>query len=507
MRRFQNFILKCTWRNAVFAASLIACVIPAGCNVGPDYTRPETDANASGFVNRLDADKVLSYDAEEAWWLSFGDETTAELVKQALENNNDLLIAAARVLEAEALLKRSTGERLPEVSYSAGRSRSKISFVSPFGGRETFYNTTWSQGLEISYIVDFFGRLRRAERAARADLLATEFSRDALINSIIAQVVIVRIEIATNQRLLKIAQSDIRNWQQSLEIVERRYENGLVGPVDLRLARENYAAAKSLEPELAQEVELSRHILDVLLGRRPAAFPEISDTLPRKPGRKVPDTGLPAQLLDRRPDIKQAELELVAATERVGVSIAALYPDLTLTASGGYSADHFSDMTNKDAEVYSAVISLAAPLYQGGKLRADIAAARARVEQAAGNYSQVILTAMLEVEDALVREKKLNERIAFLEERFEEAKSAEQLAKERYFRGVEGILVVLETERRRRIAENQLTLAISAIWNARVDLFLALGGNWSLPKDENSKHVRSDGGNYNKENIVQNEKN
>jgi outer membrane protein TolC len=246
------------------------------------------------------------------------------------------------------------------------------------------------------------------------------------------------------------------------------------------LARENLAAARALEPAIVERVKLAQHSLDVLIGQRPGALALLPDRLGALGEPEPIPVGLPAALLDRRPDVQAAELRLRAATERVGVSIAALFPDLTLSGSWGYLSNRFSMLTDPQNEVYSAIIGLAAPIFKGGRLKAQVDAAKARATGAAENYAGVVLVALREAEDALVRQQTLKERIDRLKERLTQALRAESLARQRYLRGVEKILIVLETERRRRIGENELIRTTGDLWNARVELFLALGGDWDV---------------------------
>jgi len=461
---------------------LVTAVIISGCMVGPDYIRPQTTAaEGTGFINAppgwTDANDICT---GGPWWQCFGDQVTADLVLLALERNTDLKAAAAKVLEAEALLAQSHGVRLPDVSYAANRRRAKVS-ASSFGGSGSFFSTVYSQNVNVSYIVDFFGKLRRAERAAVADLLATEADRQTLRHAIISQVVRTRIQIGTQQRLLDVARADITNRAETLRIVERRYNLGLVGPLDVYMAKENLAAARTLEPSIVERIKLAQHSLDVLIGQRPGASAQLPDRVGALGEPEPVPVGVPAALLDRRPDVRAAEMRLRAATERVGVSIAALFPDLTLSGSWGYQSDKFSMLTDPQNEVYSAIIGLAAPIFKGGQLKAQADAAKARATQAAQNYAGVVLVALREAEDALVRQQTLKDRLGHLAERLKQASQTETLARQRYMRGVEQLLVVLDTERRRRLAENELILTAGNLWNARIELFLALGGDWNIP--------------------------
>lgn len=468
---------------------MFLAMLMAGCTVGPDYERPEVVDSGAAFVNV--ADQQLVTDGATPWWRHFGDPLTAELVAEALENNNSLKAAAANVLKSEALLAKSHGVRQPDISASGGRTSAKSSLEITPGTRSVSHTTGYTAGASVSYIVDLFGGLKRAEQAAMADYLSADATHEALTHAVVAQVVKGRVQIAKLQRLLNIARANTQSWKDALEIVDRRYNAGLTGPLDVHLAKENLAASQSVEPQLEQSLILAGHSLDVLLGRRPATSDELAETLPELPELDAVPVGLPAGLLDRRPDVRGSEMALAAATERVGVSVAALYPSLNLTASGGFTSSELSSLTVSNADVYSAIIALSAPIWKGGQLRAQVDFSEASVKQAAANYADTVLVAFREVEDALVKQQKLAIRYKYLKVRLEEAVSAERLAGQRYLRGVDGILIVLDTERRRRVAENLVVETASQMFDARVDLFLALGGDWSENVNGNTNNISS----------------
>jgi len=471
---------------------IVVLTILSGCMVGPDYSRPETPAETSdGFYHAGKHDQdVNDFSDVDKWWEQFGDPTTALLVRESLENNYSLKAAAARVLQAQAALTEIHGRRLPDISYNLSRDRSKRSFN--FGGlgggsRFTVMSTTWTQNISVAYILDLFGKLKRSEQAAWAELLATEANEQVLINSMVATVINARVNIATLQRRLAIARANTKSQKKTLEIVERRYEQGLVGPVDIRLARENLAALEVIEPVIELSLITAQNALDELLARRPGSTDELPQTLEDLPDLGPVPVGLPASLLDRRPDVRAAEFLLRAANERIGVSIAQLYPDLNLVANFGYSADTVEDIFQQDeTEMYAALMSLAQPIFRGGQIRAQINAAEARYAELAANYAGTVLGAMREVEDALVTEQMLQTQLKHARVQFREASAAESLSKQRYERGVEGILTVLVSERRRRISEQEVTILKGRIWTNRVNLFLALGGDWDYqePSEE-----------------------
>ena len=469
---------------------LVWCCLPtfglllSGCMLGPDYARPETAAETdSGYSNAGTHDQDPNALAPiDGWWEAFADETTTMLVREALEKNLDLQAAAARVLQAQAALDETAGLLWPDVSYDLSRDRSKRSFnFGGIGGGERFsvMTTTWTQQISVTYVVDFFGRLRRLKRAAWADMLAAEANEDALTNSIIAAAISARVEIASLQRRLAIQRATIESRQRTLEIVERRYCQGLVGPVDVRLARENLAAARAIEPTFELSLATAHHALEVLLARRPGSSDDLPQTLPDLPNLEPVTIGLPVSLLDRRPDVRAAEMALTAANELVGVSIAQLFPDVTLAAGWGTTGDAWQDIWTDESEIYSFLMRLGQPIFKGGQLKAQVEAAKARYAEAAAVYSATVLTALKEVEDALITESLFQRQLRYVEIRLNEALAAEQLSNERYQRGVERILTVLESARRRRIAEEQMILLKGLIWINRVNLHLALGGDWS----------------------------
>ena len=463
--------------------------------VGPDYERPTTVVQNVQEVERfswLPPDWEDSNDASSvgAWWQRFADPVTDELVNKALLNNTDIQAAIASVNRSRALMEQAHGARWPDISYAVGRDRSGRSIIFPdinfggvpMGGRLSILSETFSQTFTINYVTDIFGKLRRTERAALNNLLASEADQRALLHAIIAQVVQTRIQIAIQQRLLKIADATIANWQRALEITQARYEGGLTSPMDVYFSRQNLANAKVRRNQAEQQLILLGHALDVLCGQGPATIKALPETLPELPELAPVPAHMPSYLLDQRPDVQAAEMRLAAATEQVGVSIAQLYPDLTITATGGVSGDRFSDMFDIQNKIWSLLFNLGAPIFSGGRLRAGVRAARAQAEQASFEYAGVVLKAFQEVEDALASEQFIQQRIELLNERVTLALEAEQLARERYLQGIDPILVGLEAERTRRLAQDELALTQGRLWQARVQLYLSLGGTWVEPE-------------------------
>ena len=471
-----------------------------GCMLGPDYERPQTIADTAqdyvyGSEQRQDSNNAGPVGR---WWERFGDPVTTQLVTQTLENNYDLKAAAARVLQAQAALAEARGRRWPEISLNFNRTMSRTNTFppgaySPFGvlNSQVRKTRTYASDFSISYVLDLFGKLKRAEQAAWADMLAAEANEHAITNSLIASVINARINIATIQRQLAIARANTENTRNTLDFIERRYEKRgkaeAVSPLDIGMARENLEASKSAEAVLESILIKSQNALDVLLGRQPGSSEQLPLTLPELPDLTPVPVGVPAMLLDRRPDVRAAELALQSSNEQIGVSIAQLFPDLTLTGSLGWQSYKSDDVFVDEAYIYSTIFRAIQPLFKGGQLIARVDAAKARYSELAANYAQAVLIALREVEDELANENILRKRYQILKDRLEKALTAERIAGRRYMQGLEQLITVLETERRRRLAEDELNAVRGEIWTSRVNLFLALGGDWTS-HSQNANH-------------------
>jgi len=471
MPKFTKYIL------AIISLSFLN-----GCMLGPDYKRSTAVVDSqSDFVNEQNSSEQQQEYSPNKWWEGFADDVTTELVEIAIENNQDIKIAAARYLQAQGMYELTTGAQLPQLNYSFDRTRAK-STQDSFGSASTGYR----HGLSASYVVDIFGKLKRSQMAAWDEVLSADYATVAVMQGVIAEVVATRTDIAYINKQLQITLSNTKSWENTCKTIERRYSKGLVSSLDVRLARENLAASRAQEKSYEQLLNEAYYKLDVLLGRKAATGATLADFGAELPRLGDIPTGVPAKLLDRRADLKVLELNLSAATNRVGVNIANLYPDLTLTGTYGYSAGSFDKLTRPGFDVYSLVAGVTQPIFTGGQLKAQVEISKASVKEKAANYASGILDAIREVEVALMRERVLREKLAALDERFTEAVASEKLARDRYLKGLEKLVTVLETERRKRISELEISKTISSLWRTRVDLYLALGGDWNV-EAENEK--------------------
>lgn len=469
--------------NARTLTILFGSLVVSACSLAPKYETPETEQYTGEEFVQADNDAPHPTIESVSWWQQFDDPIINALVEQALENNLDLRVAAANVLETEALVRVATGRRWPEIgaTVSGERSFTGASTGSSFSpGADRLYTTTYSVGANVSWQTDLFGRLRSAQKASIADWQASQTDRDALTHTVIANVIRQRVQLAIAMQRLFVAQDILTSREHTLEIVDRRYSRGVsnTSAVDLRLARENVFSAEANIATLEQNVSLAQHALDILLGKKPGAMFIAQNDLNELPELDDAIAGVPAQLLDRRPDLRAAEFRVIASNERIGVALADLYPDLTITTGGGWRGADVSDLFSSQSLFGRLLSELSQTLFAGGRLRAEVDASKARLQAQAHTYANEVLQAMREVEDALIQNHKLNERLAKVNQQVTEARLAEELSRDRYSRGVEQLLTVLETERRRQDAEDSLLQVEQDYWNARVDLHLALGGNW-----------------------------
>jgi multidrug efflux system outer membrane protein len=467
-------------RFLIFALPL--CSMLSGCQLGPDPTiPPETIADdAAGFFNAPPEDGLSEYASASSlrWWEGFADPTTSSLVEEAISSNHDLRLAAARVMESLETWAIARGGRLPQVEYGLSASRTKNSFVLPNVGRTSTYSTTYATDLSAAFQLDLFGRLARTQQAAWAELLASEANRRTIMHTMVAEVVRARIRVATLQRQLELAERTFTSWESTLSVVEDRYRSGLVDAEDLYLSRQSYASAKAAIPEIQQQLTSARLGLDVLLGRRPGSSDYATIRLPEEQDFPPVPPGLPAGLLDARPDLLAARYAIASNQARVGAALANLLPDLRLTGSAGNRSDDLADLLSADTLIYNLAGNLAGPLFNGGQRRAELRRAKARLEQALQSYAGDVLQALREVEDALNSETMLREQFESRQEQFESARAAEELSRTRYNSGTGNILQLLVADRSRVNAELALISAQQAIWNARVTLHVALGGAW-----------------------------
>jgi len=421
-----------------------------------------------------------------AWWSDLADEQSAVLVEACLRDNHDLHAVAARVRAASAQARMVGAPQWPHVLAGGDAMRSRRNFIgfpvagaagAAGGGVATATTSVYGASLSASWEADLWGRLRDGQRAALADVAAAEADLAGFRLSLSAQVLRTYFAAVEARRQLELAESTVATSRLSERQIEVRYERGLRPALDLRLARSNRAASEAVQAQRHLALDGIQRQLELLVGRYPAASLELAQDLPSVP-RPVPP-GLPAQLVARRPDLAAAERRLAATGARVGEARKSLYPRLSLTASGGRSSDALDRLLDGDYSVWTLVANLSAPLFQGGRLRAGVDLAEAAREVALAQYAGQALIAYGEVERALMAENLLADQEAALAETAREAAAALVLAQTRYNTGLTDLITVLDAQRREFLANSQLLSARRQRLEARINLHVALGGDFA----------------------------
>ena len=415
------------------------------------------------------------------WWTRFNDPRLNKLVEVVLIENYDLKAAAKRLDAAAALARIAGADLYPQVSAGLNGSRQKRNFVGfPFGGNteevQSFTSNLFGISLNVSWEIDLWGRIRAARSAAVADFQATEADLYGYQLSFIGQTVKAWFAAIETMEQLKLSEATVKNYNTTNEQVHRRYRLGLRPSLDVRLSEANVASAEATLLLWQNQLQQIKKQLDTLLGRYPAGRLELSEQLPTVK-EDVP-AGLPADIIRKRPDLVAAERRLAASYARIIESQRALYPRISLTGSAGTSTDEFKNLLNGDYSVWNLVGNLLQPIFQGGRLRAGVDLARAREMESLALYAGSVLNAYSEVEIALAAEEFLAEREEALRTATEQSLAARYLADDRYARGLTDLIEVLEAQRRAFLSQSQLIGVQRARLDNRVDLYLALGGDF-----------------------------
>ncbi len=453
-------------------------VVAVGCASALPVEPPVLDVQ---IPTEWTAEEVPVGQVEVTWWNDFGDEGLTAVVETALSRNYDLQAAAARLEQAAAEARAANGDLMPSIEASYSGARRKQNFVGfPIPGSEdrvlSTVSTNYGVSVDISWEIDLWGRLRGSAQAALADLQASAADLRGAQLSLAGQTTKAWFGVAEAQQQVDLSRRTVESFRESAERVQDRFEAGVRPALDLRLALLNLSNTEALLQQRLQQLDAATRQLEVLLGRyasgeleTPASLPTFTPIVP---------AGLPADLVARRPDLVAAERQLAAAQARVGIAKADLLPRISLTAGTGTSTNALRSLVNGDFGIWSLLGNVVAPLWQGGRLRAQVSHAEARSAEALATYANTALTAYAEVETALAAEEFLEERLAHLTESVEQARAAERLADERYRAGLENYITVLDSQRSAVNAEIESIAVQRVRLENRVDLYLALGGGF-----------------------------
>lgn len=453
----------------------ISVFIFSGCMLGPDFKRINTAADLSlNYINPPMGDSAQKQGMNK-WWERIDDPVLDAYIDRLLSDNLALKEAGERIIQARETVQIRRGEFLPDLNLDGTGQRS----FSAVGG-ERVYTTSLGVELNTSWEIDLWGRLKRQTESAEAIFNATAFDREALIHSLIAELLNSRVAIAINANLLQLAEKNQKNRKTIYELTKRRHELGVreTTLADVFLAEENYTSVRAEIYQFQRLLAEETYRLDVLLGHAPGhTNPELLHFPLLPPPQDMP-VSVPADLLDRRPDLQAAEFRLRAATADVGVAVADLYPAVNLGASFGFSGDDVGNVFTADQLAGSIFGNVMTRLFDGGALRANIRIQESEVRELAATYSSNVLEAMREVETALNAERELAEELENINRSVSSLITAEKLLADRYIQGTISIQELLDTQQRRYTTEQLLLQKQQEKWNTRISLYLALGGDW-----------------------------
>lgn len=459
------------WRAAV------ALLLLGGCAIGPNYHRPEAGAPAAfRGDNRPGATNSF---AELPWWQVFQDDQLQGIIRTALTNNYDLRIATTRVEQARALEAEASSQFFPLIGYAATAARGKnASFTGTPSYNNGMTGNTFTAAAGASWEIDLWGRIRRLDESARAQYFATREARHDVTISVISQAAEAYFQLRALDDELEIARRATNSYGDSLKLFGERLQGGVASRLETASAEALEAAAAATIPELERQIVVQENLLDVLLGQNPGAVERSGMPLEALVPPDVP-AGLPSSLLERRPDIREAEQLLRSANAQVGVAEASFLPQFNLTALFGQVSPALSGFTFGGANAWNLAANATGPIFQGGQLAAQYRQVKAAREQARLQYQAAVLNAMEEVSDALVSRQRLAEETAQQARAVAAYEEATKVAMQRYQQGQANYYEVLQEQQLLFPAENALVQTKLDRLLAVVQLYRALGGGWT----------------------------
>jgi len=452
------------------AALLLVVLLTAGCAVGPNYKRPSVDVPGTYRGATPPAESL----ADQKWWEVFQDQQLQGLIRTALQQNYDVRIAATRILQAQAQVGITRAGQLPTIGGGAQVLDDRYAQTKPYPQ----YDTSSTQvGLSLGWDLDFWGKYRRATEAARANLLATEWARQAVISTLVSDVATAYFQLRALDLQLEISRRTLASRRDSLQLTQKLANGGATSMLDVRQAEQLVFTAAETIPDLERRIEQQENFLSTLLGNNPGPIARGMKLTEQPHAPDVP-AGLPSSLLERRPDIRAAEAQLIAANAQIGVAKAAYFPDISLTATAGFQSSALTNLFTGPARMWNFEGSLAQPIFAGGKIRSGVKFSEARQQEALLTYRQTIQQAFRGVSDALVEYRKDREFRQQQQQLVLSAQDAAQLSEVRYRGGAASYLEVLTNETNYFAAEQGLAQAQLNELVGLVRVYRSLGGGW-----------------------------
>ena len=461
--------------RSLIAFSLVMLLL-SGCTVGPNYKRPSVDVPGTyrGAVPQEAQQPAAESLGDQKWWEVFQDKQLQDLVHTALQQNYDVRIAATRILQAQAELGITRADQLPTISAGA----QAVNERNPRSKLYPQYETSSNQlDLSLAWELDFWGKYRRATESARANLLATEWARKEVINTLVSDVAAAYFQLRELDLELEISRRTLVSRQDSLQITKMLANGGATSMLDVRQAEQLVFTAAETIPDLERQIEQQENFISTLLGNNPGPIARGTKLTEQPHAPEVPP-GLPSDLLERRPDIRQAEAQLIAANAQIGVAKAAYFPQISLTASGGFQSSALTSLFSGPAGMWNFGGSLVQPIFAGGRIRSGVRLSEARQQETLLIYQQTIQQAFRGVSDALVEYRKDREFREQQEQLASSAEDAARLSETRYRGGATSYLEVLTNETNYFDAELGLAQAQLNELLGLVSIYRNLGGGW-----------------------------
>lgn len=471
-------------RSTLFtvAPAVLALLSLAACSVGPNYKRPAVnvpatyrDASPEPAATPPSASPgSASSLGDEKWWEVFQDQQLQELIRTALKNNYDVRIAATRVLQARAQLGITRANQFPTVTGGGNVTSIRNPTIGPIPAYEI---TLGEVAATASWNIDFWGQYRRATEAARANLLANEWAQKAVIASLVADVASSYFQLRELDLELEISKSTLSSRKDSLELTKMLEAHGINSLLDVRQSEQLVYTAAAEIPDLERQIQQQENAISILLGDNPHDVPRGLKLTEQPHPPEIP-AGLPSSLLERRPDIREAEQNLVAANAQIGVARAAYFPQIALTGTAGYESAKLTDLFQGPAGVWTLAGALTQPIFEGGRIKSGVRLAEAQHDQLVLTYQQTIQGAFRDVSNALIAYRKFREFRVQQEQLVDSARDAAHLSEIRFKAGTTDYLEVLTNETNSFSAELSLAQARGSELIALVQLYQALGGGW-----------------------------
>jgi outer membrane protein, multidrug efflux system len=460
-----------------------------GCTVGPNYRRPAVDVPGTYRGSMADQDPAAAPTSstqtqpapessaslgDEKWWEVFRDPQLQSLIRSALKNNYDVRIAATRVLQAQAQLGITRADQLPSLSGGGNISSQQNPQIGPIPAYEI---TQGQLTASAAYNLDFWGKYRRATQAARATLLANQWAQKEVTSTLVADLATAYFQLRESDLELEISKRTFASRSDSLHLTTTLEEHGIDSLLDVRQSEQLVYTAATEIPDFERQIALEENAISILLGKKPGDVPRGLKLTEEPHSPEIP-AGIPSSLLERRPDIRQAEENLIAANAQIGVARAAYFPQISLTATAGYESPALTDLFTGPAGIWNLAASVTQPIFEGGRLKSNVRLAEAQHDQMLLTYEQTIEGAFRDVSNGLVSYRKNREFRIQQEHLLESAQDAARLSEVRFKAGTTDYLEVLTNETNSFSAELGLAQAQANELVALVQLYQALGGGW-----------------------------